>query len=232
MVPRNVYRSVQAQNATCHSGTPHMITALKRPHQPRHALTLRTAQGEFTIAVSQRDLGVLRGPLVPEGLAFWLETGATTVYRVATGLDSTTWVARDARALLTATTAALQRLTTDAELLSFDYAYALLGNRNQRSSVYGITLNGKAASLHCRTPGHIYFRLDQHGQPPVLIDLRGLNQVQTDHWGAVTIQQRAAPAPAWPGVLPVWVGALLAGDGTVHVRHGLIPYARGKTPRD
>jgi hypothetical protein len=174
------------------------------------AFIVRDGDEEHRTLISDRDIGLLSGPLFTEGPIFSFTYGFYENFTVARGIPPGSHVVRPAQKLYTAASALLRAIERDIELLTFDYSFAI-DDELAKEGPEVIFLRGREGLVLTHPKGFCHIEISEttpKGKRVLeVVDLRVLGDFVTDGPMRITVHHKAATLN-WAEVLPPLVAFL------------------------
>ena len=190
----------------------------------RYRFTVAVGEETHECTYSTEEMNFLCGSGVPELITFRRQIGLWDNFRVATGMNTLAWTAKNKEALLSSTLALQQRMEAEKELFALTYKLKCAGSLSRGSSKCWVQFNeAKAGHLLAGHPGQLYFQWrDDPMADHEIYDLRA----QAIEEGAVC-GARVFTKPnsiRWPQFLLSLAAFLQDGNGSeARIRHDGAP---------
>lgn len=183
----------------------------------KYRFTVKAGKASFSQRYSSEELKFLTGNGCPEIPAFRSALGLWDNFRVSTGMDTKAWATRDRRALTAATLALRDRLLSEWDLFSKNYAFKAPGLRSRSSTKCWIGFeSGEAGFLMARHSGQLYFDVKQPERR--IIDVRRHDALPTVD--GIAHVYRKPNGLRWPQFFDALADFLLGlPDPQVRIRH-------------
>jgi len=185
---------------------------------PHSRAIVSDGQKRHQLDISDRDWGLLTGPLFDAGPPFVSSLGVYEHFTVARGVPKGSQVTRQRFRLLDATQSLLRAIQRDEDLLCSDYTFSFQTGGSHRTAGRsdGFHVRGLIGSIDTRPHGYCCLALSQLGahqrsRVVELIDMRVRDSIETDDLGLLRIHRRKAETH-WPRILPAFIDFLSSTD--------------------
>jgi hypothetical protein len=172
---------------------------------PNSAIIVHDGQDSHRLLITQRDCGILVGPMFKEGPLFLSAFGVYENFTVAGGMPKGSQVTRGGRVLYNATWGLLNGIERDADLLQYDYSYGFESEGTRHGGGQTVRLRGREGILSTRPKGYCTIELfDEHSKTARIaefIDLRIVGSIETELSGVVKVYRRKVDM-RWLETLP------------------------------
>jgi hypothetical protein len=169
------------------------------------ALIVKDGNEQHRMLITDRDWGLLWGPLFVAGPIFSMSFGVYDNFTMSSGVPEGSRVVRKGRNLFNAAQVLLVAIERDLDLLEFDYSYSFVNEAQRYSDGQTVHVRGRSGILRTRPKGYCFIELGDSGPKggriAELIDLRIIRELDTDDSRVIKIHRRRAKV-LWLETLP------------------------------